>query len=71
MGIRIVGAAEKSILSMLGTTREESNLSLSEKHATYFCNNYIDESIWGFQAGEGAHYFDDTPNTPYEEVSHP
>ena len=50
---------------MLGTTWEESGLGLAEKHATYFSNNYIDESIWGFQAEAEAHYFDDTPNSPY------
>ena len=41
-----VGAAETAILSMLGTTYEENGLDLSEKHAAYFSNNYIDGSVW-------------------------
>ncbi len=58
-------AAETAILTMLGTTWEESGLDLSEKHVTFFANNYIDENVWPSQAGEGFHIFDQRPNMEY------
>ena len=59
------GAAETAILTLLGTTWEESGLDLSERHTAYFGNNYIDEEVWEPQAGEGLHWFGDDPNTPF------
>ena len=58
-------AAETAILTLLGTTWEESGLDLSERHTAYFGNNYIDESVWPSQAGEGLHTFSDDPNKPF------
>ena len=60
-----ISAAETSILSMQGTTWEESGLDLSERHASFFSNNYIDENVWPSQAGEGIHFFGDDPNSPF------
>ncbi|MBQ3685569.1 MAG: hypothetical protein II933_04175 [Candidatus Methanomethylophilaceae archaeon] len=60
------GAAETAILTLLGTTWEESGLDLSERHTAYFGNNYIDEEVWEAQAGEGLYWFSDDPNGPFD-----
>lgn len=58
-------AAETAILTMTGTTWEETGLDLSEKHLAFFSNNYIDEDTWPSQAGEGLHMVNEFPNAPY------
>ena len=62
-----IGAAETAILTLLGTTWEESGLDLSERHTAFFGNDYIREDVWPTQAGEGIHYFDQSPIMQYDD----
>ncbi|MBP5617548.1 MAG: hypothetical protein J6X61_00165 [Clostridia bacterium] len=62
-----IAAAETSILSQIGTTYQETDLDLSERHLAYFVFDHVTDEMDPSQTGEGMYIFaeEDDPNVRF------
>ena len=59
-------AAETSIISAYGSTYEQSQLDLSERHLTYFALQPVSEAVDPNQVGEGLHTINPSANAAFD-----